>query len=77
MGGEGFSTELFIEEIKKEIELCKEANFYLASDSEEDKRILTETFGSRIMTSDKPADRNKRKWHARCIGGNVHAGTNQ
>lgn len=51
-------TELFIKQIKKEIEQCKEANFYLASDSEEDKRILTETFGSRIMTSDKPADRN-------------------
>jgi len=51
-------TELFIEEIKREIEKCKEANFYLASDSEEDKRILTATFGSRIMTSDKPADRN-------------------
>ena len=51
-------TELFIEQIKKEIEQCSDANFYLASDSQEDKRILIETFGSRIMTSDKPADRN-------------------
>lgn len=51
-------TELFIEEIKKEIERCNEANFYLASDSQEDKKILLDTFGSRIMTSERPADRN-------------------
>lgn len=51
-------TDLFIEQIKKEIECCEDANFYLASDSEEDKRILIETFGKRIITSGKPADRN-------------------
>jgi len=51
-------TELFIEQIKKEIEYCEDVNFYLASDSEEDKRILTETFGKRIITTGKPADRS-------------------
>jgi hypothetical protein len=51
-------TELFIKLIKKEIEYYEEANFYLASDSEEDKRILIETFGERIMTNNKPADRS-------------------
>lgn len=51
-------TGLFVEQIKKEIEICNDANFYLASDSVEDKRILLETFGKRIMTSDKTADRN-------------------
>jgi hypothetical protein len=51
-------TELFIKLIKKEIEYCEEANFYLASDSEEDKKILIETFGERIITTNKPADRS-------------------
>ncbi len=51
-------TELFVEEIKKEIKRCEDANFYLASDSEEDKRILCSAFGNRIRTSDKAADRN-------------------
>ena len=51
-------TDLFIEQIKKEIECCENANFYLASDSEEDKRILIETFGKRIITSGKPPDKN-------------------
>lgn len=51
-------TELFIEEINKEIDRCSDANFYLATDSEEDKKILLTTFGNRIKTSGKPAVRN-------------------
>lgn len=51
-------TELFIEQIKKEIECSNEANFYLATDSQEDKKVLLSTFGERITTSDKVAERN-------------------
>jgi hypothetical protein len=51
-------TQLFIDQIKKEIDDCPEANFYLASDSQEDKKVLLSTFGKRITTSDKVADRN-------------------
>lgn len=51
-------TQLFIDQIKKEIDDCPEANFYLASDSQEDKKVLLSVFGSRITTSDKVADRN-------------------
>lgn len=50
-------TELFIEQIEKELEQCDSTNFYLASDSEEDKRVLRQRFGNRIITSPKAADR--------------------
>lgn len=50
-------TELFIEQIEKELLLCSEANFYLASDSEEDKRVLRAHFGDKILSSSKAADR--------------------
>lgn len=50
-------TELFIEQIERELLLCNDANFYLASDSEEDKMILRKRFGDKILSSSKAADR--------------------
>lgn len=50
-------TELFIEQIEKELQLSDNANFYLASDSEDDKAILRARFGNKILSSVKVADR--------------------
>ena len=49
---------LFIEAMEKAIEQEEQTNFYLATDSESDKKLLTEKFGHRIITSPYPAERN-------------------
>lgn len=51
-------TELFIERIQKEIAVNPDVQFYLASDSENEKRILKEIFGQRIITSIERTSRN-------------------
>lgn len=51
-------TRLFIERMKKEIEQNSDTTFYLASDSEEDKRSIVNRFGNRVFTSVHKADRN-------------------
>lgn len=50
-------TELFIARMKEEILQHEETVFYLATDSEEDKKQLTEEFGERLLTSPHKADR--------------------
>ena len=49
---------LFIQEMEKEVERHPDTLFFVASDSEEDKQALRERFGTRILTSSQPADRN-------------------
>ena len=51
-------TELFVEKMQAIIAEEPEANFYLASDSEEDKRFLKEHFPGKVLTHDKPVDRS-------------------
>ena len=51
-------TSLYISEMEKAIANDPATNFYLASDSDEEKGKLTAHFGSRIITSEKTADRN-------------------
>ena len=50
--------ELFVRAMEAEAEANDRTVFFVASDSEEDKRALIGRFGSRIITSDRPADRN-------------------
>ncbi len=54
-------TELFIQRIKEEISLQPEIQFYLATDSEEDKKELLSIFGRRIHTSPYAASRSNVK----------------
>ena len=49
---------LFIEEMEREVAAHADTLFFVASDSEEDKRALRAHFGDRILTSDRPADRS-------------------
>ena len=49
---------LFIKTIEKEIEANDRINFYLATDSQEDKQRLKKQFGSRILTYDCELSRN-------------------
>lgn len=51
-------TELFIERMKEEIVKNNQCRFYLATDSEEEKKRLKSIFGQRIITSPRAADRN-------------------
>ena len=51
-------TTLFIKRMEEEIEREKTTRFFLASDSEEEKKTLQETFGERIITSPHRVDRN-------------------
>lgn len=51
-------NSLFIEQIKKEIELDSNAKFYLASDSLEDKKEIKDLFGNKIITSFDQVRRN-------------------
>ena len=44
-------TELFINRMEKEIEIQPDVQFYLASDSLDEKRRLISVFGDRIITS--------------------------
>ena len=51
-------TELFIEKIQEEIGKNEDCQFYLATDSEDEKKRLKEIFGERILTLPRAADRN-------------------
>lgn len=50
-------TELFIARMEEEIGRHEDTVFYLATDSEEDKKQLKERFGERIVASPRKADR--------------------
>ncbi|MBQ8673515.1 MAG: oligosaccharide flippase family protein [Bacteroides sp.] len=50
-------THLFINKVEEETAQRPDANFYLATDSEEEKALLTHRFGRRIMTLKRKADR--------------------
>lgn len=50
-------TELFFERMEEETRQHEDTVFYLATDSEEDKKRLKEQFGERIVTSSRKADR--------------------
>ncbi len=54
-------TELFIQRMQEEINRQPDTRFYLATDSEQDKQRLVETFGSHLITSPHKADRNSRE----------------
>lgn len=51
-------TELFIRRMQEEIRQNQDAQFYLATDSEQEKKTLGEMFKGRITTSPFRADRN-------------------
>jgi hypothetical protein len=51
-------TEVFIAWMEKQIQQHEDTLFYLATDSEEDKAIMKNIFGQRIITSDAKAERN-------------------
>lgn len=51
-------TELFIARMKQEIGQHEDTVFYLATDSEEDKKQLKERFGEHIVASPRKADRS-------------------
>ena len=51
-------TNLFIKRMKEEIEREDTTRFFLATDSEEEKKTLQDIFGERIITSPHKADRN-------------------
>ncbi len=48
---ENSPTELFIEEINKEINESPDTRFYLATDSFEEEKVLKETFKNKIITN--------------------------
>ena len=51
-------TELFIEKMREEICKNEDCQFYVATDSEEEKIRLKDIFGERILTLPRAADRN-------------------
>ncbi|MEG1685634.1 MAG: glycosyl transferase [Bacteroides sp.] len=51
-------TELFIHKIEQEIKKNKDASFYLATDSEEDKNKILNLFNHHVITSPRKANRN-------------------
>lgn len=51
-------TTLFIKRMEEEIERDETTRFFLATDSEEEKKTIQEAFGERIITSPRKADRN-------------------
>lgn len=51
-------TELFIEKMREEIGNDEDCQFYVATDSEEEKKRLKDIFGERILTLPRAADRN-------------------
>ena len=51
-------TELFIEKMQEEIGKNGDCQFYVATDSEEEKKRLKDIFGERILTLPRAADRN-------------------
>lgn len=52
---------LFVERMKKEMELFPDTVFYVASDSMQEKRRLEEYFGGRVLTVWKETDRSSRQ----------------
>lgn len=54
-------TELFEDKINEEIAKNSQVNFYLASDSLEEKKRLIQKFGNRIITSIEKTERNTEK----------------
>lgn len=51
-------THLFIDRMEQEVNLDADCRFYLATDSEEDKKLITQRFGNRVLFSPHPARRN-------------------
>jgi len=51
----------FIEKMKQEIAANPETDFYVASDSPEEKKKLTDTFGNRIITVENNLKRNTKE----------------
>jgi len=51
-------TELFIEKMREEIGKDENCQFYVATDSEEEKKRLKDIFGKRILSFPRAADRN-------------------
>lgn len=51
----------FVEKMKQEIRMDPKVNFYVASDSKEEKRKLQSIFGERIITMDKRVKRNTKE----------------
>ena len=54
-------TELFIEKMEQEIELDKGVQFYLASDSIDEKMKLKGLFGDKIITLENDANRDTKE----------------
>jgi hypothetical protein len=52
---------LFVEKIKEEIAKEPASNFYIASDSEDEKRKLTDMFGDKIITQNKVVRRDTKE----------------
>jgi hypothetical protein len=50
----------FIKKMQQEIDIDPETNFYVASDSPEEKKNLTEIFGDRIITVENDLSRNTK-----------------
>ena len=50
--------ELFIEAMEQEVRTFPDTVFFVASDSEEEKSVLKQHFGKRIITSAQKAERN-------------------
>lgn len=48
---------LFMQAMEREIDACGDTSFFVATDSEDDKRTLRTRFGTRIITSGRPAER--------------------
>lgn len=78
-------TRLFVDRMQQEIERNADTTFYLATDSEEDKALITSRFGDRVFCSPHRADRNSLEGmrealvelyllsHTRQVLGSVHS----
>lgn len=54
-------TDMFIEQMKKEVDNNNETVFYVASDSQEEKEKLISIFGERIITTSKATARDTKE----------------
>ena len=78
-------TRLFVDRMQQEIDRNADTTFYLATDSEEDKALITARFGDRVFCSPHRADRNSLEGmrealielyllsHTRQVLGSVHS----
>ncbi len=78
-------TQLFIDRMEDELKKNCDTTFYLATDSEEDKKRIIDQFGDRVFSSSQKADRNSSAGiqealielyllsHTRQIWGSVHS----